>query len=300
MVLEESKGAVIIKRRLIGVAQIGTTLADVPGNVERAIEVLEEAASREVDLVVFPECNLSGYAFGSLDEARVSAITTAGPELRELADASARLNIHSVVGYLEREGDDVYNSVALIGPGEVIGSYRKIHLPCLAADRFVTQGDYEEPPVFETPVGRIGLAICYDLRFPESARSLALAGAEIIAQPTNSVSESSILFDHFSTVRAAENRVFIAFANRPDTERELAFVGRSQILSPAGERLVEAGPEEGLFVTEIDLESARNKSIVFQSDEFELHVFADRRPELYGEITERGVTEPPLTPDSGR
>ncbi len=205
--------------------------------------------------------------------------------MAQILEACASLDLHAVVGFLERDGDRVYNTAALIGPAGLVGKYRKVHLPCLAADRFVDIGTYKEPPVFDTPLGRIGLAICYDLRFPESARSLALAGADIIAQPTNSVSQSAALFDYFTVVRACENRVYLLMCNRPDLERDMQFVGRSQIIAPSGQILAEAGAGEEIITAEVEVGQARDKNIVFTKDSFELSIFEDRRPDLYGLIT---------------
>lgn len=284
----QRKGSVIPRRHLIGVAQVGATLGDVPANVRRGLDAIREASEQGIELLVFPECSLSGYAYSSRAEIEAAAITRDGAEIQEIAAGCAEHGIHVVVGYLETSGEKLYNTATLIGPDGVVGSYRKAHLPTMAADRFIDVGTHEDPPVFDTPLGKVGIAICYDLRFPESARTLALAGAEIIAQPTNSVSQSSVLFDHFTVVRACENRVYLAICNRPDEERNMDFVGRSQILSPAGDVLVEAGPEESIVKAEADLAAARDKKIVLRADDFELSVFADRRPDLYSLIT----TEP--------
>ena len=105
-----------------------------------------------------------------------------GPTTEAFERECARLGHPRVTGLLERDGDTLYNAAILVGPDGLIGSYRKTHLPFLGVDRFVMPGD--ELKVFDTPLGRIGLIICYDLRFPEVTRTLALAGADIVALPT--------------------------------------------------------------------------------------------------------------------
>jgi predicted amidohydrolase len=152
-------------------------------------------------------------------------------------------------------------------------------------DRFVTRGSPAEPPVFETAIGRIGLAICYDLRFPESARTLALSGADIIAQPSNWPPQAWMLADHFTVVRACENRVFLLVANRWDVEKGVPFMGQSQIVSPTGHVLSRAGTTQTLISAVIDVDLARDKRIVVEPGVYEVSLFTDRRPDLYGPIT---------------
>jgi predicted amidohydrolase len=192
------------------------------------------------------------------------------------------------VGLLERDGDLLRNAAVLVGPEGLVGSYRKTHLPFLGVDRFVTPGD--ELPVYETPLGRIGLEICYDLRFPEATRTLALKGADIVAHPTNFPLAARIQTELITVARAAENRIFLLSANRVGKERWAEFCGWSQIVDPYGRRLAEAGEtEEALLVADIDLELARDKDYVIPG-EYELYLFGHRRPELYGSLVEETRT----------
>ncbi len=185
---------------------------------------------------------------------------------------------------LERDGDLLYNSAVLVGPDGLVGSYRKTHLPFLGVDRFTAPGD--ELPVYDTPLGRIGLEICYDLRFPEATRTLALKGAEIVAHPTNFPLAARVQTELITVARAAENRIFLLTANRVGKERRGEFCGWSQIVDPYGRRLAEAGEtEEALLLAEIDVEQARDKDYVIPG-EYELYLFGDRRPELYGALVE--------------
>jgi predicted amidohydrolase len=266
----------------VGVGQIASG-QDTHENLERIIATFEAASAKGVQLLVLPECALSGYMYEDRDTALARAVTKDSPEIEAMAAACARLGLHAVVGYLETdETRSLYNTAAFIDDrGIVIANYRKTHLPCLGVDRFVDAGD-TAPPVVPTRLGNIGLAICYDLRFPESARSLALLGADIIAQPSTWPYEAAMLAEHFVPVRACENRVFMLVANRSDSERGAKFIGRSQIVAPSGRRLGEAGEDgEALLTARIDLDEARDKRIVTVPGEYEISLFDDRRPELY-------------------
>src|SRR6516165_955304 len=122
---------------------------------------LATAAGEGARLVIFPECILSGYGFGSLAEAMPHAETLPGPSTESLAADCRRLNVWTVVGLLERDRDHLFNAAALIGPSGFIAGYRKVHLPCLGVDRFTTPGD-RAFAVHDLGGLRIGINICYD------------------------------------------------------------------------------------------------------------------------------------------
>lgn len=271
---------------LCGVAQTAPRLGELARNLEACLSVLEEAAGAGCELVVLPECATSGYMFGSEEEAARFAESIPGPSVEVLERACARLGLHCVAGLLERAGDRLHNTAVLVGPEGLVGLYRKTHLPYLGVDRFVSPGD-EPPAVFDTPLGRVGMEICYDLRFPEVTRALALGGAEVVVHPTNWPAAVRPLADFLTRARAAENRVFLVTANRVGREGGTEFFGWSQVVDPAGSRLVEAGEGgEELVVAEIDPAEAREKDRVLVPGEYELHLFDDRRPELYGSLVE--------------
>jgi len=201
-----------------------------------------------------------------------------------LAAACARLGVYAVCGLLERDDDRLRNAAVFVGPDGLIGSYRKTHLPFLGVDRFTVPGD--ELPVYDTPLGRIGVEICYDLRFPEATRTLALKGADLIAHPTNFPVAARIQTELITVARAAENRIYLLTANRVGKERTGEFCGWSQIVDPYGKRLAEAGETgEAFLVADVDVEKARDKDYVIPG-EYELYLFGDRRPELYGALVE--------------
>jgi predicted amidohydrolase len=268
----------------VAVAQLEPKLFEKERNLDACLARLEEAAAAGAQLLVLPECAIPGYMFGSAEEALPYAEEIPGPATDALAEACRRLDVHVVCGLLERDGDALLNAAALVGPDGLIGVYRKTHLPYLGVDRFVDPGD--ELSVWETPLGRIGIEICYDLRFPEVTRTLALQGADIVAHPTNFPLAARVQTELITCARAAENRVYLLTANRVGKERWGEFCGWSQIVDPYGTRLAEAGETgEALLVAEIDVEQARDKDYIVPG-EYELYLLGDRRPELYGALTE--------------
>ena len=273
---------------LVGVAQIEPKLGERERNLEMCLGRLEEAAADGCSLLVLPECSSAGYVFDSFEEALPHAEEIPGPFTQRLEEGCRRLRVHCVAGMLERDGDHLRNTAILVGPDGLVGRYRKSHLPFLGVDRFVAAGD--EVDVFETPLGRIGIEICYDLRFPELTRALALKGADIVAHPTNWPLAARSNAEILTRARAQENRIFLLTANRVGRERDGEFCGWSQICDVRGTRLAEAGETgEGVFLAEIDVEEARQKDIIPVPGEYEMYLFGDRRPELYGALVEEAA-----------
>ena len=266
------------------VVQSNPRLADVEGNLRECLERLEEAEGQGCELVVFTECALSGYMLNTREEAARCAEPVPGPSTDALADGCARHGLHCVLGLLELDGDVLRNTAVLVGPNGLIGRYRKSHIACIGADRFTTPGD-DRYEVYETPIGRIGLQVCYDWRFPEITRVLALQGADVIAHPTNSPVAARALADFLPRARAAENAVFFLMSNRVGTENGTTFFGCSQVVDPLGRVVRVAGEsEEVLLVADLDLGLARAKTKEPGDGEYAVRLFADRRPELYGAI----------------
>jgi predicted amidohydrolase len=275
----------------VAVAQMDPVFAEKERNLDACVARLEEAAAAGAELLVLPECAIPGYMFESLEEGLSYAEEVPGPSTEALERACERLDVYAVCGLLQRDGDLLRNAAVLVGPQGLIGTYWKTHLPFLGVDRFVTPGD--ELTVYDTPLGRIGVEICYDLRFPEVTRTLALKGADIVAHPTNFPVAARIQTELITVARAAENRIYLLTANRVGKERGGEFCGWSQIVDPFGTRLAEAGAtEEALLVAEVDVEKARDKDYVIPG-EYELYLFGHRRPELYGALVEE--TQPVKT-----
>jgi 5-aminopentanamidase len=250
-------------------------------NRVRILSLIDEVAGLGARLVVFPECALSGYVFDDIDEARQASEPVPGPATKAISATCKELGVYAIVGLLEEAGDGVYNSAVLCGPEGLIGVYRKTHLPFLGVDKLTALGP-DPYRVYETGIGRIGMIICYDMRFPEPARCLALDGADIIAIPTNWPTGADTSPDFVAQARAVENRVFIVAVNRAGTERGTAFIGKSQIVAPTGKRLAMAQTtDETIIMATFDPTLARQKRLVINPGVFEIDTIGDRRPELY-------------------
>jgi predicted amidohydrolase len=270
----------------VAAVQMDVKIGDNAGNLARILARLIEAAANGAKLIVFPECALSGYCFTSRDEAAPYLEEGCSENATAFVEACARLGVTGVLGFLEQRGDECHNSALMNLPGDGRTVYAKTHLPTLGVDRFVNGGN--DLKVYKTPAGSVGLLICYDIRFPEAVRSLGLQGADIVALPTNWPEGAESSPDFITKTRAWENRVYIVAANRVGVERGRRFIGRSQIVAPSGEILLEAGAdEETILYADIDLAAARQKRIVIEPGEWELDITHDRRPELYGALTEK-------------
>lgn len=275
------------------VAQMDPILGERGRNMLHIEEMLIQAIEQGSQLTVFPECATTGYGFQSLSTARDVAEIIPGPTTDRLATVCQKRRLsqggpYVVVGLLEADQhtDRVYNSAVLVGPEGLVGTYRKAHLPLLGVDRFTTPGDTGFP-VWETSIGRIGMAICYDLRFPEALRILALSGADVIALPTNWPDGSQNAPQFVTRTRALENRVFVLACNRCGKEAGFWFFGHSQIVDPRGHVMTEADATETICYADINPALARQKRIVLRPGEFELDTVGDRRPDLYSRLVER-------------
>lgn len=249
------------------------------GNIKHNLQkVLDAAASVETDLLVLPELFNTGYQFTSREEAKsLSEKIPSGDTTNTLSKLSANKKVYIAAGIAENSEGKIYNSAVLTGPDGFIGVYRKTHL-FYEEKLWFSSGDTGFK-VWQTPIGNIGIMICFDWFFPESARTLALRGADIIAHPSN------LILPHCPdamVTRCIENRVFAVTANRIGGEQrgdkeKFTFIGKSQITSPMGEILYRAsGDSEELTVVEINIEKARDKNL----NSFN-NLFNDRKKEFY-------------------
>jgi predicted amidohydrolase len=270
----------------VAAVQFSPVLGEVGRNLETMLGRLREAADAGARLVAFPECALTGYVFADRAEALAVAEPVPGPSVRRLAEACAELGVAAAFGMLERDGDRLFNACTLVGPGGLVGSYRKIHLPLMGVDRFAEPGD-RPLGVVEVAGLRVGLHVCYDGTFPEVGRVLALQGADLLILPTNFPKGAEALAEHLMATRAVENTVYAMAVNRVGEERGARFIGRSSIHAPSGETLARAGADsEEVLYAEIDPARARQKRIVRIPGEQEIDRIADRRPEFYGKLVE--------------
>jgi predicted amidohydrolase len=259
----------------VGFVQNNPRFGEVESNLARIEELLN---GQSADLVVLPELCATGYQFTSKKEARALAEPIAdGPTCRALQKMAQAMDGTIIAGLAELDGDAVYNSAVIMGPDGVLGHYRKVHLFDSELDIF--QAGNQPLPVIDVGPAKVGIMICFDWRFPESARSLALQGADIIAHPSNLVLTQC---PQAMITRCLENRVFAITADRVGNEERVAgqplkFMGQSQVVDPNGEILYRASIDgEEMQIVEIDIAIARDKRINPRND-----LFKDRRDDLY-------------------
>jgi predicted amidohydrolase len=264
----------------IACAQVAPRVGEAEGNRRLAREAIAEAIGAGARIVLLPELVTSGYVFESPEEARSLALTADG--LSDWAEEAARAEAVVVGGFAELGEDGaLYNSTAVFGPDGLLAVYRKTHL--WDREKLCFEPGAATPPVVETPFGRIGVAVCYDLYFPELMRGLALAGADLIALPSNLP-----LFPRPEGERPVEialaqatahvSKVWVAVCDRTGPERGVAWTGASCLVDPDG--WLAAGPVagygEGTLYADCDLGLARTKAWGERND-----VRGDLRPELY-------------------
>ena len=254
------------------------------GEPERNLEHgLSLAATVTADLVVIPELWASGYVFSSHAEvAAFAEDAKRGITARMIMAAARREKRHYVIGFAERHRGRFYNSSMLVGPAGVQAVYRKLHL-------FEREQEWFEPGNIRLEVQRVGPAkvgmlICFDWRFPEASRALALLGADVIAHPSNLVFKSA---QRIMIARSFENRVYTVTANRTGTETRaggsVPFTGNSQIVDPLGVVAASATRAQAIAkAVDCDLTRARDKAMTPLT-----HLWTSRRPEFYREIVKR-------------
>nr|6YPA_A Chain A, CN hydrolase domain-containing protein [Pyrococcus horikoshii]6YPA_B Chain B, CN hydrolase domain-containing protein [Pyrococcus horikoshii]6YPA_C Chain C, CN hydrolase domain-containing protein [Pyrococcus horikoshii]6YPA_D Chain D, CN hydrolase domain-containing protein [Pyrococcus horikoshii] len=257
----------------VGYIQMEPKILELDKNYSKAEKLIKEASKEGAKLVVLPELFDTGYNFESREEVfDVAQQIPEGETTTFLMELARELGLYIVAGTAEKSGNYLYNSAVVVGPRGYIGKYRKIHL-------FYREKVFFEPgdlgfKVFDIGFAKVGVMIAFDWFFPESARTLALKGAEIIAHPANLVMPYA---PRAMPIRALENRVYTITADRVGEERGLKFIGKSLIASPKAEVLsIASETEEEIGVVEIDLNLARNKRLNDMND-----IFKDRREEYY-------------------
>ncbi len=270
----------------IAVAQYEPHVGELEENRSQAVLWASAAASKGANLIVLPELASSGYVFDDEAEAqRAAEDPDDGPTVRALREVCATHGCHIVAGISELDRDCRHNSAVLIGASGRMATYRKLHL-YYDEQSWFQPGD--ELPIVDLPFGRVGMIICFDLWFPEPARALALAGAEIIAVPTNWVASFKRTVwddrgycqgDYVAMATAAQNGVVMACADRIGVEREVNFIGASIIVGADGWPV--SGPaskdQEELLIADVDLDSVEHARRRTPRN----HLHTDRRPGAY-------------------
>jgi predicted amidohydrolase len=268
--------------------QLAPRIADLEFNRAQTVRAIKDAVEAGGQVVVLPELATSGYVFEAREEAASVAITPDDAVFEEWAAAAARGDAVVIGGFCEHGGDGLlYNSAAVVDGSGVLGVYRKVHL--WDREKLVFEPGSAPPRVFETRHGRIGVVVCYDLEFPEMPRMLALAGAELIAVPTNwPLAErppDERPGEVINAMAAARlNRVFIACCDRTGRERGQEWTAGTSIVDHNGWVLA-AQADEGTAIADVDLALANDKRFTGLAD-----ALADRRPDLYRAVLQGAPT----------
>jgi hypothetical protein len=280
----------------VAAAQLGPSSVTKAETVERMVALMEEAGTRGVELLSFPELSLTPYFATKVHAACEEFFEKElpSPVTLPLFRAARRTGIHFVLPYAERENDSYYNSAVFVAPdGVILGKYRKTHIPGWVEPRWeglnILEKRYFSPgdlgfPVVSHPKAKLGALICYDRRFSEGYRALTLNGAELLCVPYNTPSfgqpketgqeTSEIML----RAGAMENQIFIIAVGKAGIEDGAEYIGGSEIIAPSGKVLAKAQTDgDELVVSTIDLEeiTASRKKWNF---------LADRRPDQYQQL----------------
>lgn len=256
---------------------------DLDADLDRISDLIDKARADGVRLLALPEAALGGYLSGlGGDAPPPPGLRVDGPEIARMAAMAGDMVV--TVGFCEADRDLRFNSaIAVTGDG-VLGVHRKVHQPL---NEEATYAGGDRFAAFDTPVGRIGMLICYDKAFPEAARSLALGGATVVvcmsawpcartdAAPDLSQDRWTRRFDLFDRARALENQVVWLSANQSGEFGDLRFVASAKVVDPGGELLAGTGVEAGMAVAEIDVDDAVRRARRAMGH------LRDRRPHAY-------------------
>lgn len=241
---------------------VDRTLAKLPG-------ILGPAAERGIELLVLPDATVGGYLLDMFHPGEEDAPPTVeidGPEVRAIAAMAPEMVVCFGIAERALEGGAAvrYNTAVCVQGGEVIGTHRKVHLPLGESEAYRAGDSFA---AFDTPIGRLGMLIDFDKTFPESARSLALDGAEVLAclsaWPASVTDRSdrirndrqAHLFDLYDCARAAENQVYLLSANQTGVLGGLRFLGQAKVVDPAGEIVAKTWAKGGIAVAEADIQA---------------------------------------------
>ncbi len=261
----------------VALGQFDVILGDPAANLETVARLAAKAAASQADILVLPELWSTGY---DLENAGDHAAGLSSGIFRSAAHLAAQHGIHLLGSCLSLISEESYGNTAVLidDHGVTLGAYSKGHLFGLMEEAlYLTAGS--QLALLDTSWGKIGLAVCYDLRFPELFRSYALGGAKIVFLPSQWPHPRLAHWQTLLRARAIENQMFMVACNRVGSSRGFDFFGHSCIIDPWGETVVEGGEGEALIVAQInlgDVDETRSR----------MPVLSDRRPELYGNVWE--------------
>ncbi len=257
----------------VALLQMDIALGDVATNRKRALAMIDEGLEQGASLFVLPELWTTGYV---LDRLLEIGEPEDGPTVQMLQKTARENHVEIISGSLaEIRNGKVYNTVyAIDADGKITGKYSKIHLvPMMDEDKFLTGGDHQG--AFDLSFGKAGAIVCYDLRFTELTRALALKGCKMLFVPAEWPSVRGRHWTILNIARAIENQLFVVAVNRVGQDKNNTFFGHSLVIDPWGEVLAEGSEDaQQVIITDIDFDTladARKK----------VPVFSDRRPECY-------------------
>ena len=276
-----------MKRKIkLALAQISSRRENKKENLRKIEEFTKKAKEAAADLVIFPELSLTGYVVH--DQIYELAETIPGPSTQRIEELAKKTGMHIIFGMPElskKAEATIFNTAVFVGPKGIIGKYRKMYLPTHSVfeeKRYFRPG--YQTAAFNTPLGNIGLCICYDLFFPEVCRLTRLKGAELIISISASPAIRRSYFEILTAARALENTAFLAFVNLVGVEDGLQFWGGSRLIGPTGDVLAKAKYDEEDFVTcEVDYSDMRPAETFIPT-------LRDLRPELFDELKRHSET----------
>lgn len=251
-------------------------------NIQRGVEAFKKAAKQGVQVIAFAELAFTTFypQHPAGSDIQELAEPIPGPTTELFSELAKKWQIVTVLNLFERDGNQTFDSTPVVNAdGALLGVTRMVHIietPCFHEQGYYTHGDAKSL-VYETAVGKIGVAICYDRHFPEYMRALGLMGAELVVVPQAGVVGEwpPGLFEAEMQVAGFQNGYFVALCNRVGKEESLTFAGKSFITAPDGHVLVQAPAEEdNILISKIDLDEVKDSHA-------HRHFLPDRRPELY-------------------
>ncbi len=266
----------------VALAQFPCKIGSKKHNIAKIAKYAQKAKKKQASIAVFPEMSLTGYTIR--DQAYDLAEEIPGPSTQRIEKIAKKEDLYIVYGMPERsaKGETIlFNTAVLIGPEGYVGRYRKTHLPTHSVfeERRYFRPGYETP-VFNTGIGKLGLAVCYDVFFPEVTRALRLKGARFIICISASPAVRKKFFETLTAARAIENTCFLAYVNLVGIEDGLQFWGGSRLISPNGTIIVQSqDDDEDLSFGIVNYEELR-------SVEAFVPTLRDLRPELYASLKE--------------
>jgi predicted amidohydrolase len=276
--LKREKG--MKKKIKLALAQISSKRENKKANLQKIEKFTILAKEQGANLVIFPELSLTGYVLH--DQVYELAEAILGPSTKKVEELAKKTGMHIIFGMpelSEKTEATIFNTAVFVGPTGVIGKFRKMYLPTHSVfeeKRYFRPG--YQTAVFNTPVGKVGLFICYDIFFPEVCRLTRLKGAELMVCISASPAVRRNYFEIFTAARALENTAFLAYVNLVGVEDGLQFWGGSRLVSPTGAVLAEAKyDEEDLVVCEVDYRDIRPAETFIPT-------LRDLRPELFEKL----------------